>query len=346
MKNRNGKKALNLRTGAKIAATVTTLVAAFMLTPTVANAEVPSDCIIGDLETTEDRTRTKIADSKEIIYLFDGFDRYGNQTITMDEIEKAIELSDILSNFFNDPVEYTNTKPSEVTNLDINSIYNYYLEVRDSSNPEDMYYFCINNLPNKPAIDAYITFSYGTVSNNIKKNLATQVEQIFTDLGYKITAESEVVCKKDEMYILVETNGRLQKVILSGDGYQELRDTCYSLDTTYQKAICNIAGTKKEHDDSFMYNGIDTISNESAWLSLPDDIKKSMLNGAILINDKLASLEYYEYDLDYPTNKKYLTRKEKDELRDMGYDKDEVTRAIKKDLTLKKVVNKNLTKTN
>lgn len=340
--------AQSFKTGAKkaLAVTTLTLLCATVAAPTIAYADVPADCIIGDLQTEEDRTKIKTEETQQIIKKFYGFDKNGYQTITMDEIEKAIRLSNALNGYFFDTIKFTNARSSEVIDLNINDIYDYYVEAYEAGTKQDMEYFYKNTLPYKPAIDAYITFACGTVSNNIKKTMASRLTEVISSEGHKVTATPVIVANSQELYALIEVDGQLQKIVLQGDGCEEVLSTCTRLDGIYNCALANISGNSESHDNSFMYNGIDTITDESAWLSLPDEEKQATLANGIAVYNNLLVHENYELTSEDPTASSSLTRSERKELRNMAYDEDQIASAVKKEAKFEKIINKALKKLN
>lgn len=345
------KSTLNLPefiTGAKKAMATTTLTILCLTTamPITAHADVPPSYITGDLQTTEDRTEIKNEETQAIIAKFNGFDQNGYQTITMEEIEKAIRLSDALNAYLYDPLKFTNARSSEVINLDINEIYDYYVRAYQAGTKQDEEYFYKNTLPYKPAIDAYITFVCGTVSNNIKGNISYRLCEVIDSEGRKVTSSPKIIVNNHEIYALVEVEGCLEKYCLVGDGSEEVRKTCLSLDNIYNMAINSISGASQEHDNTFMYNGIDSITNESAWLSLPDEEKKSKLEESIAIYRNLLVQENYELICANPTTLEPLTQEEQKELRNLAYAEDQIASAGKKEVSFEKVYNKILKKLN
>lgn len=335
----------NVVTGAKKVAATTTLVVALVASiSTTAYAEVPSVNIIGDLQYTEDRTEVKRDDYRDIQRNFYGYDRYGNPTITTDEVRKSIELSNLLNGFYFDPVEYTNTRKSEVLNLNIDKLYENYLIAFSTNNDQDKYYYCLNNLTNKPAIDANITFSCGTIANYIKTSLGNRINSVIASEGYKITADPQVVISDTSIYVLVEVKGQLQKIELEGDICTEIINLYQTLNSTYTTALNNIGGYSNQYENSFAYNGIDIVSKESAWLSLPDEVKKENLLAGVELYETLETPEKLEIISNNPDEYENLTRAERKELRNLGYDADQVSDAIKRTATLNKVLPKSLSK--
>ncbi len=341
------KKEIFSKTGARVGITISLLATAFspiMATPVY--ADVPPSYIVGEAQTEENRQPVKVEEAQAIIAKFHGFDREGNQTITMEEIERAIRLSKALNEYLYDPLKFTNARSSEVINLDINAIYDYYVRAYEAGTDQDLEYFFKNTLPEKPAIDAYITFVSGTLSNNLKKELCTRVSEVISSEGRTITTAPRIIINDKEIYCLVEVDGHLEKLCFVGDGIQEIKDICQSLDQTYNLAINNISGASLEHDNTFMYNGIDSITNESAWLSLPEDAKRDKLEEGIALYRTLQIHTNYELRSNDPITLHPLTEEEKQELRNLAYNEDQIMRAGKKEVILDKMINKMLQKLN
>lgn len=283
----------NFKTGAKRAVATLSLVAvlAGVLMPT-AHAEVLADNIIGDFDVEEDRSEIKTNDMISIIEKFKGADEEGNAYVNLEDVEKAVELSDALNSFFFDPIAYTNTKASEVVSLDINGLHTAYKAAKDSKDEANIANFCNSNLTNKPAIDAFVTFGSGNVAENIKFGVANKVCEILINKGYNITFGPIVIANETELYCLAEINGELKRIQLQGETCDNIRNTCFYLENTYNLAISTISGSEG-HDLSFMYNGIEVTTNESAWLSLPDDDKKDMVKAGLKLCKTLTEPETY-----------------------------------------------------
>lgn len=331
---------IDFKTGAKRALTAVTITAALVSASVpVAHAAVDVDRIVGEPFYSEDRTKTKIEESHDIYSHFYGFDRYGNQTITLDDVRKAIELSDVLNDYYFDLVEYTNTRVSEVTELDIEKLYDQYL-VAKNKGEKSLIRFCENNLYNKPAIDAFVTFSCGTVSNNIKKNVGDLVCAEAQTKSQKITASPRVVVKEEAMYVVIEVNGETQIFELAGDDIQEIIDICASLDSHYTIALDNIAGYSDKYEDHFAYNGVDYVTEESAWLSFRNDDLQDELTTAMDLCDGLVYDETHQFEIDDFYDKDSLNRREKAVLEELGFRKSEIRDAVSRDASLTKTQTK------
>lgn len=318
-----------LKTGAKKALVATSLVLALVssLTP-VAYAEVNADNIIGDTETVEDRSVAKSNDMISIINRFKGIDLYGNPLVTVEDVKKAIELSNALNSFYYDQVAFTNTKPSEVTSLNVRRLYQTYNQSRNSGNPNAMANFCINNLTNKPAIDAFITFGAGNVADSLKACVATRLYSELTANGATVNFGPAIVINENEFYALAEVNGSLKKIVFLGEECEKIQNLYTYLESTYQTALNNIAGYSDCHDLSFMYNGIEYTTNESAWLSLPDDDKKEMIQLGINYCEHALSAEEYTLTSTHTTQRVKPTDLDKEIFKAYSYQ-------IKRNATLK-----------
>ncbi len=336
----------NLKTGATRA--VAGLVLTACLVPsmaTVAYADVPPAHILGDIEYGSSRIEEKRDEYKDIRKYFLGTDRKGNANVTIEDIKEAIILSDVLNAYYNDLAEqgrvtayldYTNTTADEVLGLDIDDTYD---ELVNNNR-----YFMRNNMANKPAIDAYITFSCGTVSTNLKETLGNKIAAVIKTEGYKQVVVHNVVVANGEVYVVLETDGQLQRINLVGDICTEIAYTCDNLENYYTLAMNSIGGYSTDYENSFAYNGVDRYSGESAWLSLPDDTKKEILLGGVTLCETINSQEQLEIVSSNPLYTEELTRSERQALRDLGFDNNEVRNAVKRTATLNKVLPKGLSK--
>ena len=336
---------LDIKTGAKKATTTLALIVALtvpatVLTTTTAYASVPAANIVGDLEYQKDRSHIKEDEYQDIVDYFNGYDKKGNAYVTTDTIKKAIELSDLLNGYYFDPLYYTNTTKDEVVDLDINRIYERYTETNN------IVKFCNNNLENKPAIDAYITFACGNAANNIKSAIANRVYSQLLVEGRYINEYPSVYITDTEIFAVAKVNNVLQKIEISGDAVIEIIDLYNALNDRYEKALNNIGGYSNRYDDSFAYNGVNSKdkskNKESVWLSLPDDVKKADITKSLALVEELNIMENYTFDCEDMYYKEDLSRSEERELRDLGYSNKEVTKGIKREATLNKVINKTL----
>lgn len=331
-------------TGAKkVAATLAITMALSVVAAPAVYASVPAGNIVGDAQVTEDRTEIKIDDAQDIHKGFYGFDRYGNQTITMADIKKAIELSDILNGYYFDAVNYTNTTKEEVLELDVDKMYEKYIIARYGKKDRTAE-FCAKNLENKPAIDAYITFSCGTVSNNIKQVVGQKVNEVISSEGFRMTQSPRVIITNTSLYVAVEVQGQTQLIELNGEAVDEIIYMCNSLDNHYNIALNNIAGYSDYYENTLAYNGVDQTTSHSAWLSLPDSEKQEEILAAITTYENLDSDTYYEIICEDTDEATRLSKYEQELLRDLGYDRVQVRNAVKRDAVLQEVLQIRLSK--
>ncbi len=309
-----------LLTGAAKIATTTTLIAALIVgAPTVAHADVPASNIVGDAETWEDRSDIKVQDGVDIRDYFEGYNRYGESYVTEDEVRKAIELSNALNAYYLDPLYYTNTTKDEVLSLDIDSLYANYTNAVNNNYSNS---FCNNNLTNKPAIDAYTLFACGTLSRNLKTSLASNIYSIISsEYGYNVSYPT-IIVNSNEVYAIFTINGTVQKVNLYGDLVDSIKNSCVALDTRYNTGLNNLSGYSSNYENSFAYNGVDRYTDESVWLSFPDDERKANLTDALNLSGIMANSDNYEVSIDAYNSATSLSDTEKQELRNMGYSKD------------------------
>lgn len=326
----------NLLTGAKKVAVATTLVAAMMVSmPSVAHADVPAAYIVGDAELSEDRTYIKKQDGIDIRNYFEGYDIYGYSNVSEDEIRKAIELSNVLNAYYLSPLYYTNTTKNEILSLDVDGIYNEYITA-----PNDNGYqaFCDNNLVNKPAIDAYTLFACGTVSRNIKNTIANEIYSIiYNEHPYSEITYPTIIVNDSEAYAVFTVDGTVQKVTLLGDIIDTIKTICPALDNRYNMALNNLSGLSNDYEDSFAYNGVDRYTKESVWLSFPDDSRKTDLTTALDLSTKIYNSDNCEISIEAPTSSLTLSKEEKKELRNLGYNHSELKYATKRNASINSV---------
>lgn len=333
---------IDYKTGARKATAIVTIVAALAVAPTMAYASVPAENIIGDAQVTEDRSAIKIQDAKDIRKEFYGFNKHGVQTITMDDVRKAIELSDILNGYYFDPVAYTNTTKDEVLDLDVDKLYEEYIIARYNE-VDRTDEFCANHLEDKPAIDAYVTFVCGTVSNNIQASVADSVNAVITTEGFEMTANPKVIIENNTLYVILEVEGQTQLVELTGEYAADIVNVCTALNYHYHTAINNLSGRSNEYENTFAYNGIDKETGESVWLSFPDDTKQTNLETGIAIYEQLDDSENFEITSENPMFRRELTEAEKNMLRYQGYDEYQIQNAVGRE-TYIGLVEKTMTK--
>lgn len=336
------KKMLNekdFKVGAKKAMATISLATILATAPTNVKASVPAENIIGDLQYDEDRTEVKQNDYQEIRSYFTGYNSNGEFNASLQNITKAIELSNAYNNYFFDLVDYTNTTKDEVLNLDIEKLYDEYYESIIDGTEES---YCRSNLNIKPAVDAYITFACGTVSNSIKLNIASKIGNIIKDYGYDVRI-NKITISENEAKVIATIDERLQVIELNGEALEEIQAMCTTLTNTYSTATQNIGGYSNEYDNSFAYNGIDKETKASVWLSFPDDTKKANLTEGIEIAEKILAeegLSFY-WDNAIATN---LTEEDIELLTDLDYSDYEISTALKTTASIGKVAVQKLIK--
>ncbi len=323
-------------TGAKKVLLTTSIVSALVLASTpVAHAAVEANNILGDAQVAQDRTAIKLTDARDISLEFYGFDKYGNQTITMDEIRKAIELSDILNGYFFDAVAYTNTTKQEVLDLDVDKLYEEYIIARYNK-VDKTAQFCEEHLEDKPAIDAYITFACKTVANNIKNEIASILQSDYKANRYYITQDAKTLVANNSLYVVIEVDGQTQIVELIGEAAADVVTLVSGLENHANTALLNLAGLSSEYENTFAYNGVEANTNESVWLSFPDEGKQEKIEAGIGLYEDLSTGHTYEIFTNAYTIDRSLTEEEKDMLRRLGYDEVQLEMAIRREAELSK----------
>jgi len=252
--------------------------------PQTAAAEVRPETIIGEEQTYEDRSEIRYQDARRVDDYFRGEDNYGDRYVWPEQIAKAIELSDVL-NAYNDYDSYnhSNTRPNEVLNLDVDQMYTDYLaDGRHGYNR-----FCYRNIENKPALDAYLNLACGSMSEYLKDELESAVTTALQNDYFNLTRYPRIRIYGDKIYAIARENGNVRMIQLNFRDLPELKELCASLDDRYSLCVRNLAGLSNDYPNSFAYNGIDTVTNESAWLSLGDDELKELLRNSLAMSEKI-----------------------------------------------------------
>ena len=321
-----------LITGAKkagkfvsVLALVTTMALA---NPLTAAAHVDSENIIGEEQTYEDRTEIKVNDANTINNHFLGYDNYGDRYVTPEQIAKAIELSNMLNAYNNYEInEYSNTRPSEVLNLDIDDMYNEYL----ADAKFDYKIFCQRNITLKPALDAYLNFACGTISSEIRETIEQAAFTALYNEGAYVTGYPRFTVKDNKVYCFAEVNGTVRMIDLNIDNISELGETLTNLDSRYNLCLNNIAGYTKYYPNSFAYNGIDGKTGESAWLALGDDELKANLTNSMNFAKSLEGNIAVNLDSD----RSYVwTPEDIETMRYFGFSEDQISNAIRMNATV------------
>lgn len=324
-----------MATGAKrVVASVSLAAMLFAGMPMVAYASVPAENVVGDLQTNVDRTEIKKQDGKNL----DG--KFNTGCVLFSDIEKAICLSNLLNGYYFDGISDTNTNVNEILNLDVSGMYDGYTW---NAAYGDVNAFCANNLGNRPACDAFITLSSKSVANEIRNALSSRVRDMYLNSGRVVAGNPRVVINGTELYVLITVDGKLKKVVLSGDNVQQIIDTLNILDGIYTTAMRNITGQDTLNDGSFMYNGQDCYTGESVYLSMGDDNKKATIQAGIDMAREICSLDQYQVTATTGYSEP-LTKDEKTALSNMGYNRATVRGARKEFMSLTKLVVLALTK--
>ncbi len=310
-----------LKTGAKKALVTTSLVATLLgINIPTAYADVKVSNIVPDDSISMDRSQVRQAEKDKMVVKFTCDNELNLPFVTPESVVKACELSDVLNNYKLDFLLYTNTKASEVENLNVDALYEEYSAISTLGDPTQLVAFCERNLVNKPAIDAYVTFGGQKVAEGIKNSLAGRLCAGLEAEGHMITFGPFVCANETEIYALAEIDGQLQKISLVGEDCENLRQMCNTLDSSYTKAINSISGQSDEFENCFVYNGVEKTTGESAWFSLPDDDKKALIRQGADISTKLTMGEEYSATIMPSDMMGTLSEADKNMLTLYGYD--------------------------
>ena len=337
MKKENRK--LNLKKGIASIALATSLI--FTGVPTVASAAVNPENIVKDEHYIEDRNDIRYNEMQTINEFF-------TIDVKVETIEKAIVLSDVINSYYPGPNMYSNTTCEEVLTIDIDAIYEEYLLAEENGTVE---LFAAKHLMDMAAIDAYTTLGCRVVNNEIDKVITESVGSIYHDLG--ISCIPKTYIGNNGIFVLLQTETGYIKVNLEGEYIDNLSRISNVLERKYRNAIYDIGGltTKQERVidanrtfpdfNAFSYNGVDTVTGKSAWLSAGDDDRKDMMQFAIATTKEIATGENIE--LQFTDGSFYqLTDDSRRVLETYGIPTDMIEHTIEIDLTVNKT--KTLTK--
>ena len=287
------------------------LAATMAFTPITAHAAVPNSEILGDLQVQEDRTDIKREDAHQMAEYFDGYDEYGCTTVTLEDLSKAIEMSDVLNATMPPEWDNVNTTRNEVLNL---NVYDLYEEFQNTGN-----WFAQNHQGDRSAIDGYLTFGTHTASSYIKEQLARLIASLIAEQGLEITNYPVIMVTENQVSCVVGINGCVQKYNLYGEKMEDVKRLCTRLDYHYDTAMASIDGSSSFYENTFAYNGVRSTNGESVWLSLGNDEIKNELREAIGFARMLDRRESLEFTTDDPQAYSLLSPEEALELRNMGY---------------------------
>lgn len=338
MKKENRK--LNLKKGIASIALATSLI--FTGVPSVASAAVNPENIVKDEHYVEDRTAIRY-DEMQTINEFFSID------VKVDTVEKAIILSDVINSYYPGPNMYSNTTCEEVLTIDIDAIYEEYLLAEENGTVE---LFAAKHLMDMAAIDAYTTLGCRVVNNEINRSIINTVGSLCYNSGFN-HSRMEIFIGSENPFVLLKVENGYIKVNLDGEYVENLSRISNVLDRKYRNAVYDIGGfvTNQERAidanrtfpdfNAFSYNGVDTATGKSAWLSAGDDDRKAMMTNAIEATKEIVNGENVE--LQFTTGSFYqLTDESRKVLEEQGAPDYVINNTIEIDLTVNKT--KTLTK--
>ncbi len=262
------------------------IIAGMLSTPVYAC--VPQENIKGDLEYNVDRSAIKLSEANTLDNLFNNCTE---RQISLEEIKKAIILSDALNEYYPGPTELSNTDLDEIVGLDINELYREYNRALKRGRENN---FCKEHIKELAAIDAFTLFSCRTVSNNLKNTIENRLAEIISSEGIIITVWPNVTINEFETFAIVGTNRGYIRYNLEGPVIDRVRNAYLFLNSQYNTAISNINGTSPYFDNAFVYNGVNSKTGMSVYLSFGDSERKDNLSEAMTLSDIISNPESIE----------------------------------------------------
>lgn len=248
---------------------------------------------------------------------FDSVDLYGNPTMDTQKIARCIELSNVLNSYDEDFYTYTNTTPTEVISLNVDDVYKDYMNSLVSGDPNDFGGFIERRMDDKPAIDATIQFSTGILSKEIKQSIC---DLFVRKAGESLTHYPEVIVDNGCIYVVFGINNQMNIATVDGAHIPGLTELLTELDARYEMITRNLRGYSDEYPNALAYNGTDSISGDSAWLSLGDDDIKEVLNTGLIVADSFKCDETINLDCYYPNYVAFPNEEELNMFARHGYD--------------------------
>ena len=221
-----------------------------------------------------------------------------------------MELSGLLNAYDPDFYTYTNTTPNEVLNLDIEGIYNDYVNTVHGNSDYTFEGFIYSNMETKPAIDATMQLTTGVISSSIKQQIAEIFVNKIVETGNTITEYPWVVMDNGTIYIIAGINNEYQVYTVDGMNIPGVYETVTELENRYSMIIENLKGNSDEYPNALSYNGINRETGESVWLAFGDDDIKPTMEAGLNISDSLANDPTIGVEFVYPEYYEFLSYEE------------------------------------
>lgn len=235
-------------------------------------------------QTGINREEKRLEDARQIFENFQGIDENGYEMNPTEDIRKAVELS-YAYNEYSDALgvtydeKYTNASQSDIINLDVNGLYEDYIQAIDYDYlPE---YF-EDNLQYKPAIDANIRLSGLPLATQAEYYTAQEVKRCLEEQGIKVDMAFGVLTFEG-IKVIVEFNGRVAILTVVGEPTIEMNELLNDIRYQTLAAINDFAGGDTVDEDycgPLSYNGVNKNTDESMYFSLPDDEFKEKITMA------------------------------------------------------------------
>lgn len=304
------------------------VLATLMATPVSAYANTPNQNI--GVENLDQRASIEQYETNEIT------NKFQNQ-VTIEQIKKAIEISDSINSLYAGATDFMVTNCGEIISLDIDSLYSSYLWHRDNGMEAN---FGAKNLVNVASVDAYALLGCNKICTELKNAISSRMYNVLITEGRPIYGVRTVI-NHNGVFTLVDYYNEVKMIKLEGELITEIQDTYLSLFNSYNAAINQVKGNDTPYENAFARCGYDIISNWTTYVSVGDDNRKALERNAIeLYETILNNPEKFEIKCDNPTESRRYSSKDKEQLRQLGYSENQISNGSKMTATFDKVLEK------
>lgn len=241
----------------------------------------------------EQRTEARLTESQELADYF----AQSADGERLENIQKAIEIADKLEELAPDALEYLSTSKDEVLALDIPALYD---EMQVAIINEDEEKFKKEHISDLAALNAYNYFSTGTISETLTTRLYSPIIDYVASEGRDLYSIDGIGLNEEDstIVIIITTDLGSETITFDGSLAKDISDVFKKSYDYYCNGLEVVSDNTYEpkEEDTFIYNGVDVTTGNSAWLVLNDaNVKETLTDGLSLI-ETLNNQDAYELD--------------------------------------------------